>query len=57
MEWNEFTKVLPEDKQEIIVLDEAMNLELKRTFYKDFWDKEGRSLWCTISCKKWRKRE
>jgi hypothetical protein len=54
MEWNNLDKNLPEDKQEIIVYDGALKMELKRTFYIKFWEEHHRVLWCSKHCKKWK---
>lgn len=54
MEWNNLDKNLPEDKQEIIVYDGVLKMELKRTFYIKFWEEHRRVLWCREHCKKWK---
>ena len=55
MEWNEFKKVLPEDKQKVIVYHEGLKKELIRVFYLDFWQKNNRVLDCDEFCRKWKK--
>ena len=53
-EWKLLKDELPKDEQEIIVYDEGLKKELKRTFHKDFWDDNKRVLWCSGFCKKWK---
>ena len=57
MDWNNLDEKLPKDKQEIIIYDGALQMELKRTFYIEFWEEHHRVLWCSEHCKKWKSRE
>jgi|TARA_R110000744_G_C19045018_1_gene527115 hypothetical protein len=54
MGWNNLDKNLPKDKQEIIVYDEGLGKELKRTFSLKFWEDNHRVLWCSEQCRKWK---
>lgn len=54
--WISVEDRLPEDKQEIIVYDEGLQIELHRIFYIDFWKKNNRILFCSHLCKKWKPR-
>ena len=54
MSWKLFKDELPQDKQEIIVFDEGLEKELNRPFSKKFYNRFGRSIYCSWFCKKWK---
>ncbi len=54
MRWNDINKVLPKDKEEIIIYHEGLKKEFKRTFYIEFWQKHNRVTYCDEFCRKWK---